>query len=62
MTPIVTLRQEAGSHLFNVIQDNKIIDQCDLIAAESIAVNLESEGCRVQWLYPEDIREKRKNA
>lgn len=55
----VVLQQLAGDHLFSVIYNGAVIDRCDLITAEEIAVGIENEGNRVTWLYPEDQRKER---
>lgn len=59
---MITLKQEIGSHLFKVIQNGEIIDHCDLVAAEEIAVGFEEQGMKVSWLYPEDSRNEKRNA
>lgn len=54
--PTITLKQEVGDHLFRVIRDGEVIDHCDVLAAEEIAVGLEEQRYDVRWVYPEDYK------
>lgn len=59
----ITLKQDVGDHLFKVVKDGEVIDHCDLLAAEEIAVSLEEQRHEVKWVYPEDHRiERKRNA
>lgn len=56
---VVIILAEERDHRYSIIQEKdgnqKKVDICDLVTAESLALEAEELGIDVQWKYLEDV-------